>query len=126
MVGFWRRGGGRRRRRRRCRRCRGDHGEIEIPRQRRRREGVTTVVEDFVGIFLAQEVDDNGLVVFQDQFEGEGEIDRATKVGDEQLQAVDEIVDDEMLPRFRRHCSRLLDWSKSMKRFEQILTLIPC
>ena len=61
------------------------------------------LVVDLVGILLAQEVDDDRLVVFADEFERKGEIDRAAEVGDEQLQSVDEVVDDEMLSRFRRH-----------------------
>ena len=58
---------------------------------------------DIVGILLAEKVNDHGLVVLADQFERKGEIDGAAKVGDKQLQAVDEVVDDEMLSRFRRH-----------------------
>ena len=61
------------------------------------------LVVDLVGVLLTQEVDNDRLVVFADEFERKGEIDRAAEVGDEQLQSVDEVVDDEMLPRFRRH-----------------------
>ena len=63
----------------------------------------------FVGIFLAQKVDDDGLVIFANEFERKGEIDGTAKVGDEQLQAVDEIVDDKVLPRFRRHFSTIIN-----------------
>ena len=56
-----------------------------------------------VGILLAQEIYDHGLVVLADEFEGKGEIDGAAEVGDEQFQAVDEVIDHEMLSGFRRH-----------------------